>query len=883
MPMTFPRLHGRDDELGRIDRMLAELRTGGGQALVFRGEAGIGKSALLAHAASSADGLFLLRGGGSEGESTLPYAGLHLLLRPVVDHVGDLADTHAETIRRVLAGSDPGGRFAVGAALLELLSLLGRRTPVLVLVDDLHWVDEESRDALSFAARRLAGERVGILAAVREPLRVPAGSVRDVAGMPHHRLSGVDDEAAARILASTELPRHRYAPVIEASRGIPSALLEIGRGGPVGAGPFEADLAALSERARTMLLVAAADDTCDTGTILAAARRLGATLDDLREAEDAGLVMFTDTCFGFSHPLIGPAVYRGATFARRIEAHRALVDVLTVEADADRRGRHLAATTTTSDESVAAELETGVEHARMRGGMAAVADAYERAARLSPAPRDEGRRLTSAARAAADAGQPERARQLADQASALLPDPADATWSAIVRATLAEDDDRPIDAHHTLVGTAKRLAGAAPRDAGRLLVAAAEAAWAADDPDKVTDAAELAETLAVPGADQVRALATAAGGGPAAAVAALRALLEADCAPVDTCTDVAISLRARARSASWWALLGEHDTARAEALELVTEARAHAATGVLPRVLAVLARAQLRLGDLGEAVTTAEEGLATAVSIGQRRGIAEASGVLAVVAGLRGDEQGVARYAADADQSSAEHAAALLDLGAGRLNGVIERLACAVDVGLVGLELVPDLIEAVARAAESGDSVGDDVVDRALANLTTWAAATGSAWGEALAARSAALLGKAEFAAAMAVAGQAGAFEQARTELVHGEWLRRERRPARARAHLRAALSLFERHGATPWAERARTELRAAGERRDSATTAPGADTLTPQERRIAALAADGLSNRDIGARLYLSPRTVGYHLYKAYPKLGVTSRGELAKLELMA
>ncbi|WP_158056844.1 hypothetical protein [Saccharomonospora sp. CUA-673] len=530
---------------------------------------------------------------------SIPYAGLHQLLRPVAADVANLTDTdtdtdpgidtaaHADTLRRVLAGRDPGERFAVGVALLELLSRLAAGRPVLVLVDDLQWMDAASTDALLFVSRRLAGERVGILVAATDSQ--PAG------GIPQLRLSGVDDAAATRILEETDLPPHRRASVIAASWGIPAALREIGTDGPVDAGPFAAALDALPGAARTVLLVAAVDDTCDTDAILAAAGKLGAGIDDLRVAEDAGLVAFTDGCFGFSHPLIGPAVYRAAPFTRRLEAHRALVDVLSAETDADRRARHLAASTTTPDESVAAELEDGVDQARMRGGMSAVADAYERAARLSPAPRDEGRRLTSAARAAADAGQPERARHLADQASALLPDPEDATWSAIVRAELAQDDNRPIDAHHTLVAAAKRLAGGAPGSAGKLLFAAVETAWSAGEFDRAGEAADLAEALGVAHVGRVRLLDTAVRGGPREAVEALRELLDVDCAAVGQCADLELNLRVRTRRASWWALLGRYDTARAEAFDLVAEARTHAAGGVLPGALTVLARAQLHL------------------------------------------------------------------------------------------------------------------------------------------------------------------------------------------------------------------------------------------------------------------------------------------------
>ncbi|MCP2183808.1 helix-turn-helix transcriptional regulator [Prauserella alba] len=906
--MSSAGIHGRDDELARIAALADEVRAGAGQALVLRGEAGIGKSTLLGFAASTgpsttgtagtddaagtatpgsahpdgrASDVLVLRGAGVEAEAAIPFAGLHLLLRPVAGYVDGLAEPHATTVRRVLAGDGSVDRFAAGVAVLELLGTLARSRPVLVLADDAHWFDAASADALSFAARRLGGERVGVLLAVREP-HAPA---MPTPGLPELRLSGVDDEAASRILAATELPRHRRGRVIAEAGGNPLALLELGSSERDSRGdPFADMIAELPQATRTVLLVAAADGTCDIGTILAAANSLGASIDDLRVAEDAELVMFTEGCFGFRHPLVGTSVYRAATLARRLEAHRALAEVLSEDTDADRRARHLAAATTTADESVAAALEAGIDRARVRGGMAAVADDYERAAHLSPRPRDEGLRLTSAARAAADAGQPERARDLAEQAATLLPEPVDATWAAIVRATLAEDDGRVAEAHHLLVTTARRIAGRVPEAAGKLLFLAVGAAWRGDDPARAVEAAAVADELALPGAAQVRALGTAASADVAEAVTAVRELVAVDCAELTACTDIALTLRSEVQRSWWSLLLGDPDSAYARATDTVREARRQAATGALPAALGVLAQAELELGDLDGAARTAGEGLEVARCIGQRRGIAMLSGVAGLVAAARGDAEATAAYAADADPATAAHALALLDLGEGRAEAAVDRLAAAHRSGLAGLTAVPDLVEAAARTDRPSD---DDFATQALADYVTWANSVDRSPARAVALRSRALLGEPDLLpTALGLADHAGTWQQARTDLAHGEWLRRDRNPARARPHLRAALTAFDRLGARPWADRARTELRAAGEGRDSRPgrdSAPDADGLTPQELRIVQLAADGLSNRDIGNRLYLSPRTVGYHLYKAYPKLGVSGRGELAKLELMA
>ncbi|MBB3663063.1 DNA-binding CsgD family transcriptional regulator [Prauserella sediminis] len=899
--MSSAGIHGRDDELARIGTLVDEVRAGAGQTLVLRGEAGIGKSTLLEFAAdtrvaadeagtpgpvhpatgSAQCGLFVLRGAGVAAESAIPFAGLHLLLHPVAGYVDGLAEPHAGTLRRVLAGDGSVDRFAAGVAVLELLGMLAQDRPVLVLADDAHWLDAASADALSFAARRLSGKRVGVLLAVREP-HAPA---MPTPGLPELRLPGVDDESARRILATTELPRHRRARVIAEAAGNPLALLELGSSERDSRGdPFADMIAELPPATRTVLLVAAADGTCDIGTILAAANGLGASIEDLRVAEDAELVMFTEGCFGFRHPLVGTSVYRAATLARRLEAHRALAEVLGEDADADRRARHLAAATTTADESVAAALEAGIDRARVRGGMAAVADDYERAAHLSPQPRDEGLRLTSAARAAADAGQPERARDLAEQAATLLPEPVDATWAAIVRATLAEDDGRVAEAHHLLVTTARRIAGEAPEPAGKLLFLAVGAAWRGDDPARGVEAAAVADELALPGATRVRALATAASADVAEAVAALRELVAADCTELTACTDIALTLRSEVQRSWWSLLLGDPDRAYARATDTVREARRQAATGVLPAALGVLAQAELQLGELDAAAKTAGEGLEVATCIGQRRGVATLSGVPALVAAVRGDADATASYAADADPASAARALALLDLGEGRAEAAVDRLAAAHRPGLAGLAAVPDLVEAASRTDRPSD---DDFASQALADFVTWANVVDRPSVRAVALRSRGLLGDPGLlSTALGLADHADAWQQARTELAHGEWLRRDRNPAKARPHLRAALTAFERLHAQPWADRARTELRAAGEGRDSRPgreTTVDTDGLTPQELRIVQLAADGLSNRDIGNRLYLSPRTVGYHLYKAYPKLGVSGRGELAKLELMA
>ncbi|MFD2398144.1 LuxR C-terminal-related transcriptional regulator [Prauserella oleivorans] len=364
------------------------------------------------------------------------------------------------------------------------------------------------------------------------------------------------------------------------------------------------------------------------------------------------------------------------------------------------------------------------------------------------------------------------------------------------------------------------------------------------------------------------------------AVPALRRLLDRAAGLPPTCPDQPLELRARTTVAAWPMLLGDDAAAHELALGAVRDARQHAATGVLPEALALLASAELRLGHHTDARATATEGLDLAREIGQRRSAARLAGVLAMLAALEGDEPKAVEHAAAADPPQAALALSVLELGLGRHDAALDRLTALTPAPdrLEALEAVPTLVEAAVRAGEP------DRGTQALAEYVTWANDTGQVWAQAVATRCRALLGEPELFA-KAVELHLGVrdrpFERARTELLYGEWLRRERHRSRARAYLRSALAIFERLGATPWADRARTELRATGESRTTGSGTGLTARLTPQELRIVRLAADGLSNRDIGAKLYLSPRTVGYHLYKAYPKLGVASRAELAKLGL--
>lgn len=434
-------LYGRAPEQQVIDRLLACAGDGRSGTLVIRGDAGVGKSALLEYAAreASASGLRVLRAVGVETEAELSFAGLHMLLRPVLDRIGELPDPQAAALYRAFgmhAGSGADDRFLTGLAALSLLSDLAEERPVLCVIDDAHWLDEASAQALLFAGRRLDADGVVMISAARDTVR----SSR-VAGLPELRLEVLDGAAAAQLLEESApgLPVMVRAKVLEQAAGNPLALVELGRGANrtadrgVGLEPLAADaarelfaaqLAGLRDDARTLLLLGAADSTGALDMIFAAGRALGVEPAALAEAERAGLVRMRGGMLEFRHPLVRSVVYHDVSLSSRQAAHAALAVALGDASPdhADRRAWHLATAASGGDERAAAELEATAERARTRGGYAAVAAAYDRAAELTSDPQSRVRRLIAAAQAASDAGDLNRADQLASQAERLTDD-----------------------------------------------------------------------------------------------------------------------------------------------------------------------------------------------------------------------------------------------------------------------------------------------------------------------------------------------------------------------------------------------------------------------------------------------------------------------------
>lgn len=874
-------LYGRATEQMAIERLITLAADGHSGALVLRGEPGIGKSALLAWAAESASrsGLRVLRVAGIEAETDLAFAGLVQLLWPVQDRIDALSDPQAAALRAVLGSGQPPGRdrFLLGLAVLTLLADLADDGPLLCLVDDAHWLDQATADALLFAARRFAEEGVAMLLATREEgLATP--------GVTELALSRLDNGDAARLLADRGLTLALRDRVIVESAGNPLALIEFAaaqRDQPAGLAPlpvadrvlaaFRAQISRLSERTRLMMLIAAAEARGHLPTLLGAAAAFGVGLDDLAEAEAAQLLRVNGNTVTFRHPLIAAAAYQGAVLARRVAVHRALADA---ERDPDCWVRHLAAATMGPDEHVAAELVAAAERARCRAGYAAAAGWYQQAAQFTPAPRDRATRLGEAASLAFVAGHTERAGELARQAEQLV-DEATALALPPVRAAVEFELGEPRLAAQLLI---ERAARAEPEQAAAMLRTSAGYAWFCGDADTIRVAARMCAGLDRPDL-MVTGMAHLVDDDYARGLPLLVELVEAGHEAADDA--------ARARAVFSGMLIGDDAATLRLATAEVARCRKESRIGALPQLLQDLAGAQIRAGRHRDAEVTVAEAVKIATDTGLHQRVARLNGVLARVAAIEGDEQRCRRLAGespDVGGAASDSALILLDLAIGDHETAVSRFdAARRGPGRHAVALLAAAADQVEAAVRLGRP---ERAQEPLRRFEAWAQAGRQPWALAVALRCAALLGDKEepYERAVRLHERAGRpFERARTELLYGEWLRRARRRSEARDPLRSALEIFERLRATPWAERARTELRATG---DSAvvahpTAANVLDRLTPQELQVARLAAEGSSSREIAAALFLSPRTVEYHLYKAYPKLGITSRRELSRLDL--
>ncbi|MGP3917033.1 LuxR C-terminal-related transcriptional regulator [Nonomuraea sp. 10N515B] len=892
-------LYGRVAEVAAIEALLASARAGEGRALALRGEAGIGKSALLDLAASlaahqrghgDAGPMRVLRASGIESESDLAFAALHQLLHPVTGLLDELPGPQRDALSGALglAAAPAGDRFLVSAGVLSLLAEAAAPGGLLCLVDDVQWFDRASADALLFAARRLRTEGVAMLLAVRGDAVLK--------GVPELRVGGLDEESSGRLLAAavTVAPevRTRLAAL---TGGNPLVLREIaaslspeqlaGRAPlpdplPGGEQLFGEQVARLSTPARRLLLLASVES--ELAMVLRAATHLADSWPDspgepgadgvLHEVEMAGLVTVSDGMIRFRHPLIRSAVYAAATSVQLRAAHAALAALV---AD-DRRALHLAAATVGRDENVAAELAASAERARARGGYGDAATALARSAELTPDPLLRAERLKDAATAAWLGGRPGQAQTHLAEARELA------------------ESHGPVE-HGRLLEELAQLRGRFELNSGdaaeavRILASGASIAMLADASEAasyvgdVQAIVELGRRARAHPTGFLRDVVTGIGAMLEDGTGA--ELLRGALARAGELTGAAELLWASA-AASY---LGEADVS-AELVERAGRAaRVSGMVGQLPVVLEFVSTGERFKGRLAESAAIAEEGLELAREAGYTNSVAAHLANLAVVSALRGEEEQCRRQAEEALAIAIPHriglragvaayALAMLDLGLGRYAAAHARFTAITTAGpgaghpTVVWRSTPDRVEAAVAAGEH------EAAREALAAYERWAAHATTDESLALLARCRALLGGESGLFEEALHRHGEPFEQARTALLYGEHLRRAQQPGQARHHLRAAWETFERLGAAPWARRAQGELRAAGE----AAGRPESDAaaaLTPQELRIARLVAEGASSKEVAARLFLSPRTVEYHLYKIYPKLGITTRTELARL----
>jgi DNA-binding CsgD family transcriptional regulator len=895
-------LLGRDADRDVLVTAVEQARAGRSAALVLRGEPGIGKSALLDDL-TTGPGLSVLRCAGVESEAEIPFASLHLLLHPILGRAEALPELQRTALLGALGVEPAAGRdpLLIGAAVLTLLGDLAEAGPVLCLIDDAHWLDDSSARTLRFVARRLHADAVAMVFAARPEF--------DPAGLPEHWLAGIGDPDRAALLDrwAPDLDRAARDRIARESGGNPLALRELPRVAGDQAhlpGPlplprriehaFGTRIARLPAIARTVLAIAAADETAGLGNLLRAAAARGISRDELRvalqEAEAAELVRVSGGRVLFAHPLLRAAAYQRAGFDERLAAHRALAEA--VAADPDQQAWHLAAAATGPDETAARALEQTAERARGRSGYAAASAALERAAELTGDPGLRGRRLIEAAVAANHAGQQGRTRHLLDQVGEAP------TGYHELQARVAFDSGDAARAHDLLVAASAELAEVDPVAARAVLIDAARNAWQLSDPPRVADAAERLEKLG-PAPDGLAAAVAAVTGaaallttGPAGALPAMRPL-------------VAEGLRSRGayplrlNAAFVAGIVGDFTAGGSIARQVVDECRAAGAVGWLPLAHVTLATAELYLGQFRNAIATATEGLRLAADTGQPNRAGYLEGVLAWIAAVQGDDEACLRLSAQCQDGFTTHrianglawavwARAMLDLAHGRAAEALDRLDAALD-GPVrhqvhAVYFAPDQVECAVRLGEP--ERGRAACDR----FGVWAEAAGQDWARAVWHRCQGMLAVGaevadqHFAAAIrAHADGSRPWEIARTRLAVGERLRRDRRKNQARSHLRAAREMFERLSARPWADRAAAELRAAGEQTESAPAVDLLATLSPQELQIVKLAHAGLTNREIAARLFLSPKTVSYHLYRAFPKLNVANRGQLGRLHLPA
>ena len=899
---TRTTLRGRASECALLDDLVSAVRRGESRSLVLRGEAGIGKTALLEHLIAAAPELTVVRAVGVESEMELAYASLQQLCGPLLNRLDKLPVPQRQALE-VVFGLSAGGapdRFFVGLAVLSLFAAVAEERPLLCVIDDAQWVDQTSKLTLAFVARRLLAEPVGIVFGTREP-------GEELQHIPEVEIQGVRSGVARALLSSAvrfkldEAVRDR---IVAETRGNPLALLELPRGltatelaggfGLLGAQgltgrieeSFVRRLELLPERGRRLLLVAAAEPAGDPALLWRAAEQLGLGPADAEAAEAEGLIAIGGKVT-FRHPLVRSAMYRSATDADRRSVHLALAEATDRESDPDRRAWHLAAAASSPDEDVAVELERSAGRAQARGGLAAAAAFLRRAVALTKDPARRSVRALTAAQASLQAGEFDTALGLAATAEAGPLDEFQRALVDLLRAQVAFGLGVWSDAPPLLLKAARRLTSFDLDLARETYLTAWGAAGLAEEADTSDVLVEISEAVrALPAAPDGRSprdlmldgFAVLITEGQATATPALqRAARAITGIPAE---DV---LRWGWMTTNAYAAVFDHEGWLASCTRQVQVVRDAGALAVLPIHLTYLAMATLWTGDFD----------GTASLIAEINSVAAATGthfppyILLRLRALQGREGEASAAIASAIEQfggqgstalRAYWAAAVLYNGLGRYQEAASAARRATANALnhwIPTWVLPELVEAAARGGEV--ELARDAVDR-LAK-TTQPCGTDFALG--LEARCRALVSDGPAAEEL----YREAIERlrrtrlrpevGRAHLLYGEWLRRENRRVDAREQLRTAHELLVAIGMEAFAERARQELQATGEKVRK-RTAETRDDLTAQERQIARFASDGLSNPEIGARLFLSSRTVEWHLRHVFVKLGIRSRREL-------
>jgi DNA-binding CsgD family transcriptional regulator len=886
-------LIGRAAECARIDALLDEARAGHSSTLLITGEPGIGKSALLRYAAARATGMTQLHAQGIESESELAFAAVADFFQPVLDCLAEIPARQAAALSGALALGPPTttDRFVVCAATLSLLDAAAEKGPLLGIVDDAQWLDASSAQAILFAARRLEAEGIVLLIALREL----AGTPFQDADFEELKLTGLDREEAELLLASrlNGAAADVADQLAAATAGNPLALIELSALHTEGQVQGDAlttversfldRVSALPEATQQALLVLAASESPRLDDVTPALQELGLDLHDLDPAEREQLVVAVGDTIQFRHPLLRSAVYNGSTVGARRAAHRALAEVATEE----RSAWHLAAAAPEHDEDAAAALDKAALETRGRGGHAEASIALERAAELTGDRNLRARRLLAAADDARLGGQAERSLRLLDEALASTRDEHLRAEIVHLAGVVEMWSGAPLKAYGLLFeGVAAE--GVERAKAARML---GDAAWASCMGGEITNGLEAARRACEFAQDTDDVTSIVAG-----STLGLALLLRGrahEAMPYLERYQVLLDqpgletrafhlLRPVGQVLTW---LERYDQAHEVFDEMVERARSESALGALPYALAGKAEVDFRIGKWPAAYAGASEAVQIAEDTDQRTLLAFALTSLARVEAGQGREddcrthadRAVATTSTGSIVSYRSAVLGLLALGLGRSEEAVEHLAeLAYHVRDRGLEepnvlqWSGDLIEAYVRAGRDSEAEAE------LELFERQAAQTGRTWALAVAARCRGLLVPDDQLDDAFAHRAPTPYERARTELCYGERLRRARRRTDAREPLQAALETFERLGARGWAERAAKELAATGI--SAKTREPSAaERLTPQELQVALTVARGATNREAGAALFLSPKTVESHLSRIYRKLNVRSRTELA------